>query len=1056
MALAKQVITLDFGFGGLDQKSDEKLVVRTRMAELYDARFNKAGRVDRRNGQALLGTPPAQSLRLLSNDGALLVVSGAFDASAPFAYRVDSSGGITLPDGHGQTMPAAELFVENVGTFSQTGPSAGTLTFDRADAASMYAVAMTDKNSSSSDVVCVSIRDSASGNLLQSLTPVLGFDPKLVANPAGGNHWAMLISNASASAQLYCFSATYGLTVLTTPAALPVNTASAIVATLDSVTTRYVTPGVPTGLLWFANASSATQITLNSYQFPESASPTRYGALTITGSISNLQHVGLAEVNNRNVTNASGTNYIRLMYHDTGAGKGVFSGVYGEGSTLFAATQATSVTATDVYRLNGISYHTYPTGMIGVGFRDADSLTTRTEIYQFNSSNTPVLLDTVVGMSMISGWAVASNTTASAAGVATSSAAFGWFLYRSDTTQQSAFLMRMSDARLNASESVRCAVVVGRAFYGQNPTPYGASMHHGAPSMQYLGGGNFVTMLSAKQRLSSSFDALTGDTHALYSVRHASTTITKGWLPTSVRDETLITGGYGSFINASEGPLPLAPLLAPNIISVSTTTSGGSMTAGSYAISGVLEYVDKTGRVRRSAPALPVTGTLSGTQCAFIVNYEAYRLPDGLASYGHLRFVPHRTLVNESQVYYRSYSCTATGATPSTTSVLSVSLTIADATIAVEPAMYTVGGVFEDYTPSAPIAIASNGRRCLAVEGDNPTFVLEGKPIVAGYGPSFMQGVGKYVAAGGARIYALASYLDKWFAFKEHGIFVAQGDGADVTGQNDTLSEFQPLVSRFGCTSPRSVVTTANGIVFASVKGFYMIGADLGAQYIGASVEDYTSAVIDAAYDELNDTVYYLLADGTQLVLTFFTTEAGVEPRWSVDQNSGGSSVQVINGLRYLLPTATPSTTPAVYRETAGTYIDANVSTTQVPAFKATSAWVPMGGIQGFGRVYKALVIGTFPAAQAATTVLVRIGFNYSSTYAESHTILSTAMIANGNNVQFEIRPATQKCEAIRFEISQPETTVAGAGLALNQIQLTVGIKSGDNKIAATARAVGS
>jgi len=1055
MALAKQVITLDFGFGGIDQKSDPKLIVRTRLAELYDARFNKAGRVDRRNGQALFGTPSAKGVRLLNNDGQLLMVSGAFDATPPYVFRTDSNGSITRAQTYPAVMPAAEITVEAIGPVRRTTPAPPTMLVDRADGDSMYTIATQGVNSSGSNIVNVEIRDTATNALLQSLTSLVAYSPKLIANPIGGNHWMMLSASSSslgATMQLHTFSATSGLEEVTSPS-FGVCRGASLVSMIDSNTAHYITPGVPTGRIWLARIKSVTELTLTSHDFPRAtfgSSLSTYSTINVTGVT--IVGVGLLVPNNPSAT-VWPTSYdgrsVRMAWHDIGANRGAYSGYYGESNTtIVAPVLVSSATAVPAYNIVGSEYEYggAPVAVVGLGFAQG-SITASTEIYELNASHTPTLIDTICGMDIASNWRGPASQFEAAH---ITRAAYGWFAYRSDTTQQCALLMRIEN-----EGGTRAARVAGRVFYGYGPSPVQITASFGAPTVQYLGGGNFVTPLTSKQRVANSADG-EGDIYDVYAVRHTSATTGKGWDATGVRNELLITGGHATFIGAAEGPVPLGPLLAPNIISVSGTSSGGGVALGTYAVSGILEYTDASGRIHRSAPALPRTVTLSGTHVAMVVNYEAYRVPDGLAVSGRLRFVPYRTLVNESQVYYRTASTTAVGVAPSTTSTYNVNLTVADATIGVQPTLYTVGSVFPDYTPSAPIAIASNGRRCLCVEGDNPTFVLEGKPIVNGYGASFMQGVGKYVAAGGARIYALASYLDKWFAFKEHGIFVAQGDGADVTGQNDTLSEFQPLVSRFGCTSPRSVVTTANGIVFASVKGFYMIGADLGAQYIGASVEDYTSAVIDAAYDELNDTVYYLLADGTHLVLTFFTTEAGVEPRWSVDQNSGGSSVQVINGLRYLLPTSTTTETKSVYRETAGTYIDRNISTTQVPAFKATSAWVPMGGIQGFGRVYKALVIGTFPAAQAATTVLVRIGFNYSSTYAESHTILSTAMIANGNNVQFEIRPATQKCEAIRFEISQPETTVAGAGLALNQIQLTVGIKSGDNKIAATARAVGS
>ena len=106
MALQKQTITLDFGFGGLDQKADPKLVQRVRFTQLENARFNKVGRIDRRNGNAASFTTQIETIsatqvtavtfsatisKLIASDERLLGIGTETSAGPPKPYRLHPS-----------------------------------------------------------------------------------------------------------------------------------------------------------------------------------------------------------------------------------------------------------------------------------------------------------------------------------------------------------------------------------------------------------------------------------------------------------------------------------------------------------------------------------------------------------------------------------------------------------------------------------------------------------------------------------------------------------------------------------------------------------------------------------------------------------------------------------------------------------------------------------------------------------------------------------------------------------------------------------------------------
>jgi hypothetical protein len=1045
MALQKQVITLDFGFGGIDQRTDPKYIQRVRFADLANVRFNKVGRIDRRPGNTasitaeIAATSATQvTVVALSDTVSQMAAYGSnlfaiTQTDPPKPYRATSGDGyvnnLITNGGSSLTtyMPVSEMRAAEFGSsvvFTDNGQAISS--WDRVESTNHAAFAY---NSGGSSAIRIEIREKASNSVVRLLSQV-GYVPQLLSHPDGRDQWIVGYStvNPAVTTKLQFSFYTFGLTTsLTTVTGMPSITdvyASALNMVAVSDTTQSLSSMVCIGWL----EQSTRDMKLRRATWP--ATDGSGAALSTTTPYSAGGGVALALCETHDRTNAGD---FRAIWHANGvSGTGVYTATFNRSLTVVLSRAALSGDTRVPIRLVGCQLSSGAAhAMVNYSSTTAGAFVYG---YEINTSNTATQIWLQQQMTIHSK-ALAKPST---------SVPYVWMSHypsTSYTAQNTLFLA----ASITVSNSGNPPPTMGRLFHTTAWNYIGD--YSPTPHLNY-DGSSFVAM--SPKFASAGLAASATDTRWAFHELRFKTHGTNGWLSAPNRSEMLMTGGIMSAVNPTDGVIPAGPQLFP-IISLSATTSGGSMAVGSYAVSGFFEYLDGTGRVSKSAPALPQTFALTGSQVGLIVTVNNYPLGDGIGtSGGALRFVPTRTLVNESQVYYRAGLLSSLN--PANYSS-SVNLTLADASIAAEEPMYTTGGVIENWQPSAPIAIATNGRRMIAVPGDRPCFVMESKPIVDGSAVSFMEEVGRSILPGGDRIYALAGYLDRWFAFKSNAIFVASGDGADATGQNDNLSDFELMETGLGCTEPRSVVTTPAGVVFHSARGFYIIGSDMGARYIGAAVEDVFAGltVVGADYDEKNEIVYFSMSNGATAVLSLFNTEQGYDLRFSRDSACGGA-VAVIDGVRY----CSPST--GIYAQSSTSYIDAQWSATNIQNVRFTTAWTPMGSIQGFGRVYKALVTGTYSSTQASSTVTISIGYDYSATYSETHTIDSATLNRNGESVQFEIRPQRTRCEAMRFDILDqgPVSVTAGShapGLAISQIQLEVGVKAPSNKLPASAKA---
>jgi len=300
----------------------------------------------------------------------------------------------------------------------------------------------------------------------------------------------------------------------------------------------------------------------------------------------------------------------------------------------------------------------------------------------------------------------------------------------------------------------------------------------------------------------------------------------------------------------------------------------------------------------------------------------------------------------------------------------------------------------------------------------------------------------------GGNCTAGASLDDKFIIFKPSSIFAVTGQGPDATGGQNDLSDPILITTDCGCANPRSIALVPDGLMFQSAKGIYLLNRALQVSYIGADVEAYNSQTVTSAQLIPNtNQVRFTLSSGLALVYDYYTTQ------WSTFTNVSAVDSTVWQGVyTYLQPAGVAMTeTPGVFSDN-GNFIKLRVVT----------SWLQFAGVQGFQRVYKALILGDYVSAHQ---LLVQVAYDFSPAFIQQDSITPTTPINYGGDAtygsganyggtwtpyQWRVFLQTQKCEAVQLSIEDVSTGTVGEAMQLSALLFEVGTKRGGYKVPAT------
>lgn len=167
----------------------------------------------------------------------------------------------------------------------------------------------------------------------------------------------------------------------------------------------------------------------------------------------------------------------------------------------------------------------------------------------------------------------------------------------------------------------------------------------------------------------------------------------------------------------------------------------------------------------------------------------------------------------------------------------------------------TDGELDNDPPPASTFAITTMKRPFVA-SAENRSWLYFGKPYYPGRAPEFNATSFLDIDPPSGDITGLAVLDQNVIIFKRERIFVLGGDGPDAVGKGNFNNTFA-VATDTGCLDSASIVSTETGVYFRSIRGIQMIDRSLQVTYPGAQVErivnssEVTSAVLVPSQNQI-------------------------------------------------------------------------------------------------------------------------------------------------------------------------------------------------------------
>lgn len=397
-----------------------------------------------------------------------------------------------------------------------------------------------------------------------------------------------------------------------------------------------------------------------------------------------------------------------------------------------------------------------------------------------------------------------------------------------------------------------------------------------------------------------------------------------------------------------------------------------------------------------------------------------------LTSKQNVNVVFYRT-TNNGTVFYRL------GSSPNNPTYESISYldSAPDAQIIGNPELYTTGGEVENIAAPAVTLLTTYKSRAIWTTKDSLTWgyskqVIPGSPVE--FSDLFTENVDSRIQ----KITALGVLDEKLILFGPTNKFIIVGDGPAPSGVNNDFSPANKLAGSTGCINQASIIECPIGLIYQDPKkGIWLLDRSLQEQYIGADVQAFNNNLVTSAQIVPNQTIVRLTLDnGASLTYDYIVQQ------WSQDEYSSAAIDSTIYDETYTYITA------------SGLVQNENTDYTDNGAFiplSVTTGWMNLVGIEGFMRVYELQILGTYYSPH---TLTVNIFTDYNETPKQVTTI---PVLSNPGLYQFRIRLSTQKCETLKIQINESQSGSYGQGVSLSGLALRVGIKTGLDKLPATA-----
>ena len=351
-----------------------------------------------------------------------------------------------------------------------------------------------------------------------------------------------------------------------------------------------------------------------------------------------------------------------------------------------------------------------------------------------------------------------------------------------------------------------------------------------------------------------------------------------------------------------------------------------------------------------------------------------------------------------------------------------------DSEIISNQAIYTNGGVLENSQVPAMSYIASGLNRIFGISNNDKNKIYYSQKRIVEDSIEWSEALYFRVDGHGknaADAVGVENLDDKIIILKEDSILYVSGDGPLPTGAQNTFSEPVVVSQETGCNEVKSIIATPIGVMFKGKKGIYIVDRALAVKYIGAPVEQYNSETITGAEVSKTKNEVYFQTSSRLMIYNY------LQNKWSTNTYLGGKSICVWKD-----QLACVKSDGYVYYQDESVYTD----NLQDISMRVVTPWYKLKGITGYGRLYEVVVLGEYKSDH---TLNVRIYYDYDETDYDDYTFTVTSI----NIYEFSLKPEKQKCQSFKIEVWDTPTGGSGESLELTGISVRVGLKKGFFKL---------
>jgi hypothetical protein len=283
---------------------------------------------------------------------------------------------------------------------------------------------------------------------------------------------------------------------------------------------------------------------------------------------------------------------------------------------------------------------------------------------------------------------------------------------------------------------------------------------------------------------------------------------------------TLTTGGCQLYSFDVQRFAELGFVHPPAEPAASSSSSGGSIAAGSYSYAFTFEHYDASGARHQSAPRFYPSTITHASGSTNKVTFSLYPLrttrKQEIDATGNLPantvIAVWRTTLAAPGIFYRVGTAQNN---PEQGTTHSFEDTFADATIATHEVLYTTSGELANECPPPMRHAVLFAGRVAGIDAEWEDRIVFSKPIRTGAGPSFSSILETWVRGIG-RLTALAEMDGSLFAFSATAVaLAAYGEGQDALGAGQWPTP-QVITRAAGCVDPRALCVTQDGIIYCS------------------------------------------------------------------------------------------------------------------------------------------------------------------------------------------------------------------------------------------------